>query len=78
MIKTFLMLITGIKMEKEDVIRDVDEDELFCLFGGFLDRLREKRRIYFSDMDNYTNNGRFVVMDNDIYKTVMEMKADWK
>ena len=78
MIKTFLMLITGIKMEKEDVIRDVDEDELFCLFGSFLDRLKEKRRIYFSDMDNYTNNGRFVVMDNDIYKTVMEMKADWK
>ena len=66
------------ELTKEEIINKTDEDELFCLFGTLIERLKEDKRLLATDnMGDFQNYQEFMVMDIDLIKTIREMKRDY-
>ena len=66
------------ELTKEEIINKTDEDELFCLFGTLIERLKEDKRLLATDnMGDFQNYQEFMVLDTDLIKTIREMKRDY-
>ena len=59
------------KFTVEQILKNTDDDELFCLFGEFLGRLIEKTKSagVFS-----VDEGQPIFLDKDKHKVIKEMK----